>query len=172
MLMDVAQRLDGAITDAGYLQRKYLGVGCDGFAIVLDLEHIESNGARKPGNKAFGPSSQEQPFSLTAYIARLFSAPRGYYRQIVLVVSDESIGQTTPPPSEGELRSIARLGSSSLPPDFAALPFTWKYNVVAMIYEFEKGPLDGDARQIPPDGRLCATVHLKQAKLYRAAGSD
>ena len=165
-LLDVGRRLDGAAADAGYLQAVYLGAGCNGFAIVLDLEHIHSDGSRKPDTEGLGPSSQQETFSLARYLARLFYAPPGYYRQIVLVVSDEGMAQTTASPTESELRSIARDGSTSLPPVFADVPYTWKHKVLALIYEFEKGSGDGNTQLIPPTGRLGATVHLKKAKLY------
>lgn len=165
-LAAVGARLDGAIAAAGYLQPKYLGAGCDGFAIVLDLEHIEADGTRMSGTAGFAPPGQDEPFSLASYITRLFYAPPGHYRQIVLVVSNERLAGTTPPPSEAELRAIARDGASVLPAAFATVPFSLRHEVTALIYEFEKGPRDGDARVIPPDGRLGATVHLKKAQLY------
>jgi hypothetical protein len=165
-LLDVARRLEGSIAAAGYLEPRYLGAGCNGFAIMLDLEQIEADGARKPGAAGFAPSTGEPGYTLAGYLKRLFYAPPGYYRQIVFVVSDQGIAATTPAPSPGELRAIARDGSAALPPGFGALPFTWKYRVVALVYEFQKGPADGDARQIPPTGRLRAPQHLKKAHLY------
>jgi hypothetical protein len=165
-LLDVARRLEGSIAAAGYLEPKYLGAGCEGFAIILDLEQIEADGARKPGAAGFAPSSAEPGFTLSSYLKRLFYAAPGYYRQIVFVVSDQGIAATTPAPTPGELRAIAKDGSASLPPGYDALPFNWKYKVVALVYEFEKGPADGDARQIPPTGRLRAPQHLKKAHLY------
>jgi hypothetical protein len=171
-LADVGRRLSGLVAEAGYLQPIYLGAGCNGFAIVLDLEHIEAHGTRKPGTAGFGPSNQKQGFSLSDYILRLFYAPPGYYRQIVFVVSDEGMAGTTAPPTESELRSMAKDGSSALPPDFETVPYTWQHKIMALIYEFEKGPGDGGTRLIAPTGRLGATVHLKKAKLYRGAGGD
>jgi hypothetical protein len=165
-LMDVARRLEGSIAAAGYLEPKYLGAGCDGFAIMLDLEQIEADGARKPGAAGFAPSTAEPGFTLAGYLKRLFYAPPGYYRQIVFVVSDQGIAATTPAPTPGELRAIAKDGSAALPPSYGALSFSWKYKVVALVYEFQKGPADGDARQIPPTGRLRAPQHLKNAQLY------
>lgn len=165
-LLDVARRLEGSIAAAGYLEPKYLSAGCKGFAIMLDLEQIEADGARRPGAAGFAPSTAEPEFTLSSYLKRLFYAPPGYYRQIVFVVSDQGIAATTPPPTPGELRAIAKDGSASLPPGYDALPFNWKYKVVALVYEFEKGPADGDARQIPPTGRLRAPQHLKKAHLY------
>lgn len=165
-LMDVAKRLEGSIAGAGYLEPKYLGAGCNGFAIMLDLEQIEADGTRKAGAAGFAPSTAEPGFSLAGYLKRLFYAPPGYYRQIVLVVSDQGIATTTPSPTPGELRAIAKDGSAALPPGYGELPFTWKYKVVALVYEFQKGQADGDARQIPPSGRLRAPQHLKKAQLY------
>ena len=66
------------------------------------------------------------------------------------------IAATTPTPTPGELRAIARDGSAALPPAYGSVPYTWKYKVVALVYEFQKGPADGDAKQIPPTGRLRA----------------
>jgi hypothetical protein len=164
--MDVARRLEASIAAAGYLEPRYLGAGCDGFAVILDLEQIETDGARKPGAAGFAPTTAEPGFTLAGYLKRLFYAPPGYYRQIVFVVSDTGIAATTPAPTPGELRAIAQDGSAALPPTYRAVPFTWKYKVVALVYEFQKGPTDGDARQIPPTGRLRAPQHLKKASLY------
>ena len=164
--MDVARRLEGSIATAGYLEPKYLGAGCNGFAIILDLEQIEADGARRPGTAGFAPSTAGPGFTLSSYLKRLFYAPPGYYRQIVLVVSDHGVAVTTPAPTPGELRAIAKDGSGSLPPEYGEQPLSWKYKVLALVYEFQKGPADGDARQIPPTGRLRAPQHLKQAGLY------
>lgn len=165
-LLDVARRLEGSIAAAGYLEPRYLGAACNGFAVMLDLEQIEPDGARKPGAAGFAPTTAEPDFTLTGYIKRLFYAPPGYYRQIVFVVSDIGIAATTPAPTPGELRAIAKDGSAALPPGYGTVPFTWKYKVVALVYEFQKGPADGDAQQIPPSGRLRAPQHLKKAQLY------
>ena len=165
-LLDVARKLEGAIAAAGYLEPRYLGAGCNGFAVMLDLEQIDADGARKPGATGFAPTTAEPGFTLVGYLKRLFYAPPGYYRQIVFVVSDIGIAATTPTPTPGELRAIARDGSAALPPAYGSVPYTWKYKVVALVYEFQKGPADGDARQIPPSGRLRAPQHLKKAQLY------
>ena len=164
-LADVGAKLERSIAAAGYRAPKFLGAGCHGFAIMLDLEHIRDNGARLPGDAGFAPPGQEEAFSLASWIQRLFHAPPGQYRQIVFVVSEQLLGRTTPAPTEDELRAIARPGRSALPGAFAAVPYTSSTEVSALIYEFEKGPRDGDARVIPPAGRLGATVHLQRARL-------
>ena len=109
----------------------------------------------RPQRLVFGPPPR---FTLAGYIRRLFYAPPGYYRQIVFVVSDIGIAATTPAPTPGELRAIAKDGSAALPPGYGSVPFSWKYKVVALVYEFQKGPADGDAKQIPPTGRLRVAV--------------
>lgn len=165
-LAAIAARLEGAIASAGYRQPKYLGAGCSGFAIVLDLEHIDTDGTRKAGTAGFAPPSQDEGFSLSDYVKRLFYAPPGQYRQIVIVVSDQRMAVVTAPPTEAQLRAIARDGVSSLPTNLGALPYTPTHVVLALIYEFEKGPRNGDAKVIPPVGRLGATVHLEKARLF------
>ena len=127
MLLDVARRLEGSIAAAGYLEPRYLGAACNGFAVMLDLEQIQPDGARKPGAAGFAPTTAEPRFTLAGYIRRLFYAPPGYYRQIVFVVSDIGIAATTPAPTPGELRAIAKDGSAALPPGYGSVPFSWKY---------------------------------------------
>ena len=165
-LAEVAARLEGAIARAGYREPKYLGAGCKGFAIVLDLEHIEADGRRKGGTSGFAPPSQETAFNLTDFVKRLFYAPPGYYRQIVFVVSEERIANATPPPTEEQLRAIARDGVSALPSQFESLYLLPNHVILALIYEFRKGPRDGDVSVIPPKGRLGGTVHLMKAQLF------
>lgn len=165
-LHDVAGRLESAIAQAGYLQPRYLGAGCGGFAIVLDLERIEADGTRARGTAGFAPPGQDEGFSLAAYVRRLFHAPPGHYRQIVFVVSDQRPVRTTAPPTEAELRAIASGGASALPAPYTGLPYTPRHDVLALVYEFVKGPRDGDARLVPPQGRLGAAVHLRKAKLF------
>jgi hypothetical protein len=165
-LAAVAARLDAAFARAGYLQPRMLGAGCNGFAVVLDLERIRSDGTRESGAAGFAPPGQEAGFDLATYLRRLFYAPPGQYRQIVFVVSDQRIAQPRPPPTEGELRMIARDGRSTLPTTYDNVDFTPEHEVLALIYEFEKSARVGDARVVPPEGRLRATVHLKQARLY------
>ncbi len=164
-LLDLDRVLSGAISAAGYHQSTRLGVGCNGFAIILDLEHIEADGTRMSGADGFAPPSQQPEFSLTSFLVRLFHAPPGYYRQIVIVVSDQAIGAPTAAPSEGVLRRLAEAGTPALPPAFAQIPLSWQYKVIAAVYEFRKGPADGDARFIAPSGRLGALVHLMKARL-------
>ncbi len=77
------------------------------------------------------------------------------------------MANATASPTEAQLRAIARGGNSSLPPDFRKVAYTAEHVVWALIYEFEKGPRDGDVKVIPPDGRLGATVHLMKAQLFR-----
>jgi hypothetical protein len=165
-LAAVAARLEGAIERAGYKEPKYLGAGCNGFAIVLDLEHISADGTRIRGAAGFAPPSQEEAFSLAGYIKRLFYAPPGHYRQIVLLVSDQRMANATAPATEAQLREISKDGVSALPGAFSELQYTSQDVVQALIYEFEKGPRDGDATLSPPEGRLGATVHLQKAQLF------
>ena len=133
---------------------------------MLDLEHIAADGTRSAGAAGFAPPGQDEGFSLAGYIRRLFYAPPGHYRQIVFVVSDQRMRQTTAPPTEAQLRAITRDGTSALPGGFGAVPYTPRHVVLALIYEFEKGARDGDAAVVPPQGRLGAEVHLKKAQLF------
>jgi len=165
-LQDVARRLEQTIAQAGYRRPVFLGAGCDGFAISLDLEHIEDDGTRKPGADGFASPNQGARFDLMIYLEQLFFAPAGHYRLIVLVVSKQGPGRMARAPTVRQLRELARDGPTSLPSSFAAVAYSQRYEVTALVYEFEKGPRDRDVRVLPPEGRLDGSVHLMKAHLF------
>ena len=167
-LRQLARRLEAVLLQAEFRQMSYLGYKCDGFALVADLERIQADGTPFDGDDRFGPSTQAETFNLATYIQRLFFAPPGYYRQIVFLVTDEQIRESADLPTEGRLKAIGERGAEDLPFAYDRVNFEPRHRVRALIYEFEKGPGDQQARMIDPDGRLGGTVHLSKAKIYRA----
>jgi len=166
-MRDVADRLESAVRAAGYLNPKLLGVGCDGFAMVLDLERIRDDGSRMAGDQAWAPPSQEDAFSLASAIKRLFYAPPGRYRQIVLVVSSKPMRGTTPAPTAAEFGKITKDAGYPLPAPFDAVTMTDTHLVRALVYEFEKPAAAKDAQVKPPPGRLGLINHLQRARIVR-----
>jgi len=165
-MTDVAARLEAAVLNAGYVNPKVLGVGCDGFAMVLDLEHIQPDGTRMAGAKGWAPPSQDEkePGPVSA-IKRLFYSAPGRYRQIVFVVSDQPMAQVTAVPTAAELRTITRDAGHPLPDRFDAVPLTETHVVRVLVYEFDKPSAAKEAQVTPPPGRLGVLVHLKRARL-------
>jgi hypothetical protein len=165
-MSDVAARLKRAVQSAGYRNPKFLGVGCDGFAMVLDLEHIQADGTRVAGNDGWALPSQETEFTLSSFIKRLFYAPPGRYRQIVFVLSKQPMLEATPAPSGAELSAITSNAGRPLSSKFESVLFTETHFVRVLVYEFEKRLDSTEAKIAPPPGRLGALVHLKLARLF------
>lgn len=165
-MRDVSDRLESAVRAAGYRNPKLLGVGCDGFAMVLDLERIRGDGSRLAGDRGWAPPSQDDSFSLASAIKRLFYAPPGRYRQVVLVVSDRPMGRTTPAPSAAQFGQITKDAGYPLPGPFDAVPMTDTHVVRALVYEFEKPAAAAkDAAVVLPPGSVGLLNHLEKARL-------
>ncbi|MEM7766345.1 MAG: hypothetical protein AAF253_02530 [Pseudomonadota bacterium] len=158
-LEDVAMRLERGLDAAGYAQRAFYGIGCDGFAVVTRLEQIDAAGTPVEGAERFEPTDASGPFSLTSYVAQLFYAPPGFYRQITFVVTPRRIEGDGSRTSEAELDALLDAGASTLPNTFGESPFTPRHDVTALIYEFRA---DGnrDAEAIIP-ARLQGDTHLE-----------
>jgi hypothetical protein len=112
------------------------------------------------------PGSQE-PFSLPLYVKQLFFAPEGFYRQIVFAISDQPFAATGAKIDARGAQQLLRGGTNRLPREFEEMPFTAQHRASALIYEFRKGPRDGEVAILTP-GRLAARTHLERAGLYEA----
>ncbi len=170
-LIDIGDRLERALSSAGYVEYGYHGVGCDGFALVTRLERIDGEGRPVDGAERWAPPERGEPFSLASYIARLFYAPPGYYRQIVFLATDRRIRETADAPTREELETLVREGAAALPETYDEAPFTRSHRLTALIYEFEKGEADEDVAQLTPS-RFGGAVHLDQAGIYSGLDGD
>lgn len=160
-LSDVEARLTAALDKAGYGSFSYLGVGCDGFALMPEFEQIEANGKRKA-------TVQRSSLDVAGYIESLFAAPYGYYRQIIFVVTDDVLQTSSTAPLESELRDIGDTGVSALPYDFTYFEYNpARHRIYALVYEFEKDEGDTKARLKAPNGRLSLDQHLVGAGLFK-----
>ncbi|MEK8052752.1 OmpA family protein [Ideonella sp. DXS22W] len=164
-MRDVAARLERAVRAAGFVNPKFLGIGCDGFAMVLDLEQVDDKGRRLPGDRAWEPPGASEDVSLAAWIRRLFYAPPGRYRQIVLVISDQPMQAPTGAPTADALRTITREAGRPLPARVGELPFTETHVVHALVYEFEKRSRSATATARTPPSRIEVRLHLQRAGL-------
>lgn len=164
-------RMRERIRSAGYVVPPVLGAGCFGFAMVLQMERLEADGQRVPGRDGFTGPGQRTSFDLAEVLRQLFLAQPGFYRVILLVVTDERLGRFSAQQNvEAYMRELGRLGTDELPGSMASRDFGGTYEVHALIYEFERrnrAEADGVSRAIPPSGRLPALVHLEMAGLLR-----
>ncbi|MEM0986252.1 MAG: hypothetical protein AAGJ32_08400 [Pseudomonadota bacterium] len=157
-LEDVAERIESGLDAAGYVERAFYSIGCDGFAVVTRLEQIDADGAPVPGAERFEPVDDQEPFSLARYLSQLFYAPPGFYRQITFVVTTKPVRGDGSETTEAELDALLEAGADALPDVFSAAPFTQRHDVTALIYEF-RADGDQDAEALIP-GRIPGQSHL------------
>jgi hypothetical protein len=164
-LGDVLQLLEARIVAAGYRYPGVLGAGCNGFAIVLDVERIYEDGSRYAGADGFAGPGQHAKFTIFDVIRRLLLARPGFFRVIVLVVSDQPPTGYSSEQSLGDLRARAALAREAAPVTLRQVALTDSYEIRALVYEFEK-PLSAESATLTkPLGRLPAHSHLAQARL-------
>ncbi len=163
-LGNISSILEDKLDKSQYVEKSYFSVP-GGFALATRMERINKDGSfRQPGRWDLN-NTKMQSFSLSEYVERLFTAPKGYFRVVVFIVTDRSFAQTNKAASRDEALEWMRSGNDKLDPVNARLPFTSNHQVTALIYEFIKTDKDNPRLSAPSD--LTGMDHLKKAKLIR-----
>ncbi|MEM7676840.1 MAG: hypothetical protein AAF449_12625 [Myxococcota bacterium] len=167
-LRQVSQRLEALLIGASFGTPTYLGFGCAGFALVADLERIHADGTPFAGNDRFGPAGQSELFDLAEVTERLRYASNGFYRQVVFLVADDPNEEVDSSSLGGDLGTIVATGQNRLPYGYDEIPFGAQHSVRALVYEFEKGPSDGQVRRIDAQTARDGEHHASRTHIYRA----
>lgn len=167
-LKTVSAHLVAPLRKAGYWEYSFHRVP-NGFALVTRLERINEDGSQVTEDIRHRLPGDEETFSLTSYIKRLFFAAPGYYRLIVFVVTDRPFTATGNPIKEKDALELLRGGANALPSEFTEMEFSTAYGIDALIYEFRKGAGDQQVNFLLP-GRISPQVHLRNAGLSAAFG--
>jgi hypothetical protein len=167
-LSGVGNQIVAALEHAKYSEYSYYRAP-GGFALVARLERMAEDGTPLPGEFRFLQPGSQEPFSLALYVKQLFVAPEGYYRQIVFAASDQPFTATGAKLDAKKAQELLSGGANRLSADFEGLPFTAGHRVSALIYEFRKGPKEGDVATLTP-GRLTSRAHLERAGLAASLG--
>jgi hypothetical protein len=164
---EVGEQLTSALVQAGYSEYSFYSAP-GGFALVSRLERVREDGTAAPQELRFLQPGAEEPFSLTAYISRLFFAPTGYYRLIVFVVTDQPFTTDASKTIVAEEATrLLRSGANRLPDAYRSRDFSPSHAITALIYEFRKDPGDRDVRTLDP-GRFDGREHLQRAGILSA----
>lgn len=148
---------------AGYPVPPVLGAGCNGFALILEGERVRLDGTRI----GFEQWNQGKRLGLIEILEKLMQGQPGFFRMMVLVASNERpIGGGAPIDAD-ELRRLLMLGASGLPVGMQDIPFDEKYELYALVYEFETGT-NASAAQVAPAGRIPMLSHLRATGLVAA----
>ena len=163
---DVAQALAYALMQTGYSDVSYYSAP-GGFVMITRIEGITAEGDILAGAKRYRPPSERQDFSLVEYIKSLFYAPKGHYRYITFVVSDQPYTTRDGAIDAGVAARRLRRGAVALPASYRDVPFTLLHRVDVLIYEFLKESENSDVDIVRP-GRLAVDVHLERNGLLTA----
>lgn len=137
-LGSVANHLESALSRVGYSERSYYTVP-GGFALATRLEQITPDGTPKVDPQRWSTALPAQPvFSLGDYLRALFSAPRGDYRVIVFIVTNQSFGTSARVATNAEAQAWLTGGLDRLPRALRAIPFDADFEASALVYQFHK----------------------------------
>lgn len=161
---DVDKRLKDALEDAGYTQQSYYAVP-GGFALVVRLEQINSDGTPKSGDDRWAVEvAPLRHFSLDSYLKALFTNLSGYFRIIVFVVTPYPFDQSEATITDEEAAQWIYRGINRLPTNVGDEEYTEQHTCTALIYEFEKQYGKEIADVLIP-GRLASRSHLEKSAI-------
>jgi hypothetical protein len=165
-LHDVDEVLQTALRSKGYWQSSYYGVP-GGYALVARLERTHVDGSPYAEMSRWDQSQNIRDFSVGEYLRALFTAPRGYYRVIVFVVSNVSFSASGVPITSTGANQMLENGANVLVAELGGWRYTSDYLCTALIYEFEKLEDVRDPLTRRP-GRLSANTHLIKSGIAEA----
>ena len=164
-LVDVADRLQFALEEAGYTESSFLSVP-EGFAIVTRIEQMLSDGQSMGGSARWDPRlTPRNLFSLAAYLRALLTANPGRYRIVVFVVTATPFSQRETKVTVDVAGDWLRSGFNRLPPAVGIKRYSDDHRCTALIYEFERKTADDEPRLRSPSS-LTARKHLEKARLW------
>lgn len=163
-LRDLDHHLSEALEAAGYDEKAYHAVP-GGFALVTRVEQIEPDGTPKRGNSRWSVEiAALETFSLDAYIRALFTAPQGFYRVIVFLITPYTFTHTEEIVPLDEADDWLR-GADRLPQRVAEVEYSENFATTALIYVFEK-PGREEKAVLKLEGIPTARQQLERANLW------
>jgi hypothetical protein len=163
-LGDVSDLLTDALVEAGYLGSGFLGVP-DGFALATRIEQYDSSGVPLDGQARWSTQiGTLSSYSISDIIRALVTAPKGYFRVIVFVVSSQSFADS------GARATLATVeewmhAENTLPEAVRQMPFTGAHQVTALVYEFEKRTNAREDAILHVPGLLDVARHFAHTRL-------
>lgn len=165
-LAQVAQRLESAFAQTGYVERSYYSVP-GGFALVSRLEQFNPDGSSKtPPERWAAEITPPKVFSLSSYMKALFLPQEGHFRIIIFLVTSAPFAQQPENVvTQEEAQEWLSGGTQMLPPSLGNSTYSDRHYCVALVYEFEQS-----SRNHTPEfrrlSRLPGFEHLKKSRLW------
>ncbi|MGE0595948.1 MAG: hypothetical protein AB7P07_06270 [Hyphomonadaceae bacterium] len=159
----VADRLRIALNATGHARMSFYSAP-GGFAMVTRIERLRDDARPEEQDRFVTPQEgAEGTLDFLGFIQSLWFAPTGYYRQIVFIATDQPFVASAPAPTVEEADEMLGGGLDRLPEAYAALAFTPRHRVEALVYEFQK---QGETpAQVARPARWNANMHLTRLGL-------
>ena len=162
-LATVAQAIESAFQEADYREKSYYRVP-GGFAMASQIEQINQDGS--PKDSMYRWSSETPRIrTLDAYLNALFTAPPGYYRVIVFVVTSKAFPQRDVKVTSEESKHWVSSGLNKLPEEIGDQEYSSAHRCTALIYEFKQ---TGKRAQLMEPSQITGKTHLDKAGLMSA----
>jgi hypothetical protein len=166
VLGDVESKIISALDKFGYTDRSYYSVP-NGFAIATKLESINQDGSSKPTPERWEVKESEVNFFSSEYIKSIFISKKGFFRVIVILITDELLYQAKNSPSKAAALKMVIDGATRPPTSVRLIPFSKDHSVTALIYEYRtNNNATGSANIVPSDKSISGMDHLKKAKIW------
>ncbi len=167
-LGDLNDILVKALTDQEYVDRSYFLVPAthiNGFALATQLEQIDEDGIPKKIPHRWNINLINQKFSFKEYITALFFSNPGYFRVIVVIITDKPFSANNPPVDRKTAISWIQDGINSFPKILRNVEYTDDHIVSALIYEYELAENKAEANLMIPS-KYSAKDHLTKSQLW------
>jgi len=162
----VAQAIESAFRQAGYVEKSYYGVP-GGFAMASRIEQINEDGSPKESVDRWSLElAPLRKFSRGAYLTALFRARAGYYRVIVFIVTSQPFSQSNDKVTSEDSRRWISSGLNKLPEEIGNQEYSPAYRCTALIYEFKRTETK-PAEFIEPS-HITGQIHLERSGLVAA----
>lgn len=165
-LSEVDKRLNKALRDCGYSERRYYYVK-GGYVLVTRLEQVNKDGYSFTTNRWNPKPVREETFSWTSYLKSLFVSEPGYFRVFAIVVTDEPFATSKDRKvTRADAESWLSEGCFKLPAKIGEISFTPNTNVVGLVYEFQVPDTDRKPILSKPSA-LTGETHLQNSNILK-----
>lgn len=168
-LEDVNQKISRALDSNGYDDTSYFSAPAtegNGFVLVTRIEQINKDATSKDQDQRWVSGMKSDNFYWKDYFRSIILTKKGYFRVIAFVVTDLPFGQSSKMADKETALSWLNTGTNKLPESIGQVPYTSKYVVTALIYEYEQEE-NSDTAKLEQPSKYTGKAHLEASKILK-----
>ena len=157
----------GSVLDSTNYEYSFLYVP-DGCAIITRVERIneDATSAEQLNRYVINDIELRHKWSFREILSGKFTAPAGFFRVIVLIITDVPYNETGERITLSRTLELLRIGLNYLPRPIYAINLNDDTHITALIYEFRSTGFQDTVHFVSP-GSIPPSVHIERAKLWR-----